>query len=77
MSAQRMIKGIGVSPGVAYAPAVVVREAAGVRGWPVALAAAVAVAGVVVGQRRLVRLTGVGFGLAAFVVVVLVRLAVG
>lgn len=74
-----LIPGFGLAAAFAVGAAVplVVREAAGVRGWPVALAAAVAVAGVAVGQRRLVRLTGVGFGLAAFVVVVLVRLAVG
>jgi PTS system mannose-specific IID component len=49
----------------------------GVRGGPAWAAVLVAAVGVVVGQRKLVRITGVGFGLAALAAGCLVKLAVG
>lgn len=69
---RRLVPAFGIAAAAAVGVAVPLVVRSGTRGAAAWLAVGVAVAGVVVGQRRLVRVTGVGFGIAAIVVTLLV-----
>ena len=75
---RRLIPGFGLAAAalVGVAVPLVIRSSVGTRGWPIEIAVAVALLGISVGQRRLVRVTGVGFGLAAIVVALFVVVAI-